>query len=111
MDTSGISGLPDAGDSKRFEYAVAPLSGPTGSPVDPVRHARRQATGEQSGTYMGPVYPEAPKFKNPEQELEMLGVEKTDKPQVKESRSERCPECFAKVPLRAKRCGFCDSLI
>jgi dCTP deaminase len=66
---------------------------------------------KQSGTYMGPVYPEAPKFKNPEQELEMLGVEKTDKPQVKESRSERCPECFAKVPPDLKRCVFCDSPI
>jgi dCTP deaminase len=66
---------------------------------------------KQSATYMGPVYPEAPKLKDPEQELEMLGVEKADKPQVKESRSERCPECFAKVSPGAKRCRFCDSPI
>ena len=66
---------------------------------------------KQSGTYMGPVYPEAPKFKNPDQELGMLGIEETDKPRVKEFGRERCAECFAKVPPNLKRCVFCDSPI
>ncbi len=66
---------------------------------------------KQSGTYMGPVYPEAPKFKNPEQELEMLGVKNPDKPKPKEASSDRCPECFAKVAPNLKNCLFCNSLI
>jgi dCTP deaminase len=68
---------------------------------------------KQSGTYMGPVYPEAPKFKEPKQELRTLGVEEKDIhiPKVKEPSTERCPECSAKLPPGAQRCTFCNSQI
>jgi dCTP deaminase len=65
----------------------------------------------QSGTYMGPVYPEAPKFRDPDQELDTLGVKKTDKPRVKEGRRKRCAECFTNLQLGADRCAFCSSPI
>ncbi len=62
---------------------------------------------------MGPVYPEAPKFKEPKQELRTLGVAEKDidVPKVKEPSAKRCPECFAKLPLGAERCTFCNSQI
>jgi dCTP deaminase len=63
---------------------------------------------KQSGTYMGPVYPEAPKFQNPEKELGMLGVKETKRPEANEPDLERCPECFTKAQPDAKRCTFCD---
>jgi dCTP deaminase len=62
---------------------------------------------KQSGTYMGPVYPEAPKFQNPAKELRLLGVRDTKEP-VKEAKVERCLECFTKVPQDATRCEFCE---
>ena len=68
-----------------------------------------KATDQQSGTYMGPVYPEAPKFKEPKQELKMLGMEEEEiqKPEVDEPSIGRCPVCLAKVGHDAVRCTVC----
>jgi dCTP deaminase len=60
---------------------------------------------QQSGTHMGPVYPEAPKFKDPDQDLELLGLDKekeVDKPGVKPLIVDRCPECFTKITSGAR---------
>lgn len=64
---------------------------------------------KQSGTYMGPVYPEAPKFKEPTQELETLGIVETKEPKAPKPVRNRCPECLTKLPADATRCTFCNS--
>jgi dCTP deaminase len=66
---------------------------------------------KQSGTYMGPVYPEAPKFKEPTQELGTLGILETKEPEVRRPIRDRCPECYTKLPPGAKRCTLCNSEI
>jgi len=63
---------------------------------------------KQSGTYMGPVYPEAPKFKEPAQELETLGIIETKEPKPPKPGRNRCRECLAKLPVLATRCTFCN---
>jgi dCTP deaminase len=65
----------------------------------------------QSGTYMGAVYPEAPIFREPKQDLVEIGVPKTDIPEVKIPSSNRCPDCLGKVPGNAAHCTFCNAEI
>jgi dCTP deaminase len=65
----------------------------------------------QSGTYMGPVYPEAPKFKEPSYELEMLGIPNPEEPRPPKPERNRCPECLMKLSPGATRCTFCDERI
>jgi hypothetical protein len=67
------------------------------------------AADKQSGTYMGPVYPEAPKFREPAQELKTLGIHRTDVPVPKVPARERCPECFAQLQTNAKGCANCNT--
>ena len=69
------------------------------------------ATDKQSGTYMGPVYPEAPKFREPLQELKTLGVQETVAPIPRLPDRERCPECFAQLPPNSERCATCNAEI
>lgn len=66
---------------------------------------------KQGGTYMGPVYPEAPQFKEPKQELMTLGVDEKDilLPTVKKPNTGRCPECFKKALPDERVCTFCGS--
>jgi len=68
-------------------------------------------TEKQSGTYMGPVYPEAPKFKDPVYELETLGIAEADEPGKAKAPRDRCPECLAKLAPGAARCAFCNEKI
>ncbi len=63
---------------------------------------------KQSGTYMGPVYPEAPKFKEPTQELDTLGIPETKEPKPPKPVRNRCPECLTKLPTDATRCTLCN---
>jgi dCTP deaminase len=65
-------------------------------------------TGKQSGTYMGAVYPEAPIFCEPAQDLALLGVNQTDRPEVKTPLTGRCPDCLGKIAGNTARCPFCD---
>jgi dCTP deaminase len=64
---------------------------------------------KQSGTYMGPVYPEAPQFAEPAQDLARIGVEETDRPKVKIPSRDRCPDCLGRVKLADKVCEFCSA--
>jgi dCTP deaminase len=66
-------------------------------------------TGKQSGTYMGAVYPEAPIFSEPAQDLALLGVHQTDRPKVKTPQTGRCPDCLNKVAGSTPRCTFCNA--
>jgi dCTP deaminase len=66
---------------------------------------------KQSGTYMGPVYPEAPKFKEPAYELAMLGIPAADEPKPPKPIRSRCPECLAKILPDATNCTFCNEKI
>ena len=68
---------------------------------------------KRSGTYMGPVYPEAPKFRDPWQELEILGVDAKDfqEPTVKKPTTDRCLECLNVIQPGTARCTFCDAVI
>ena len=53
---------------------------------------------QQSPTYMGPVYPEAPKFSDPAHDLKTIGVDNEMRtPDVKRPPAQRCPECLNKV--------------
>ena len=67
------------------------------------------AADKQSGTYMGPVYPEAPKFKEPSQELKSLGVQRTVLPVPTLPDRERCPECYAQLQPNSERCMTCGA--
>jgi dCTP deaminase len=75
--------------------------------------ADAKVTPKQSGTYMGPVYPEAPIFLDPTQDLAMIGVAETEitKPVVKTLSSKRCPECLTIAIGKAARCTFCNAEI
>lgn len=72
---------------------------------------KAKASAMQGGTYMGPVYPEAPKFREPEQDLATIGVKQADKPTIPTADTGRCPECLVKIIAGAVRCAFCDSVI
>lgn len=67
------------------------------------------AGNKQSGTYMGPVYPEPPRFREPSQELKTLGVPTTVPPVPKPPERERCPECFAQLQPNSEHCTACNS--
>ena len=41
---------------------------------------KASAPGKMSGTYLGPVYPEAPKFCDPEEDLAEIGIMDVDRP-------------------------------
>jgi dCTP deaminase len=76
--------------------------------------ARAKPTSKQSGTYLGPVYPEAPIFREPERDLAMLGIpaERIQRPmKPKVPPIERCSECLARIVRPAIRCGSCNSPI
>lgn len=64
---------------------------------------------KQSGTCMGPIYPEAPKFKDPEQELALLGVEQIDNPAkpATNANKQRCPDCFSPAKTGVAECLGC----
>jgi dCTP deaminase len=66
---------------------------------------------KQSGTYMGPIYPEAPRFKDPEQELTLLGVDAIDNPgkQPRQLHRRRCPDCFAPIQIGSLQCVRCGA--
>lgn len=66
---------------------------------------------QYAGTYLGPVYPEAPKFLDPASDLARIGVEinKVRMPEVKTRPIERCPECQNKVLADATTCNFCHA--
>ena len=68
-----------------------------------------EEVGKQSGTYMGPIYPEAPKFREPMQDLKTLGVQKTELPRPPTPPRERCPECFAQVQPNSEHCDACNA--
>src|SRR5712692_3214240 len=71
-----------------------------------------KAVPKQSGTYFGPVYPEAPVFRDPQQDLAMVGVNQTEfkRPEERLRPADRCPECLNKIVPPGGRCGFCESL-
>jgi len=58
------------------------------------------------------VYPEAPVFRDPERDLEMIGVSKLEfkKPEEAPQPSGRCAECLNKIAPPATTCSFCESL-
>lgn len=68
---------------------------------------------KQSGPYMGPIYPEAPKFKDPEQELTLLGVDKIDNPSrpVQGPSRRRCPDCFKPIQAGSVQCVGCGAVL
>lgn len=68
---------------------------------------------KQSGTYMGPVYPEAPVFLDPTQDLAMIGIAEAEiaKPLVKAPPKDRCPECLTLVAGKETQCSFCAAQI
>jgi dCTP deaminase len=72
---------------------------------------KAEKTTRQSGTYLGPVYPEAPVFRDPGQDLATIGVLKTTLPTVRKSRFRRCPECLAKITPSVTQCSICGSAI
>jgi dCTP deaminase len=41
---------------------------------------RPTVLGKMSGTYLGPVYPEAPRFRDPEEDLGQIGITDVDRP-------------------------------
>jgi len=61
----------------------------------------------QDATYMGPVYPEAPKFRNPQHDLRTIGVDETEVPEFGHPAPTRCPECYAKFGPLKYECTFC----
>jgi len=70
-----------------------------------------KAPDKQSGTYMGPIYPEAPKFKDPEQELALLGVDDVADPggAARKPSRKRCPDCFAQAKAGHSQCAACGA--
>lgn len=75
--------------------------------------AEAKVASKQSGTYLGPVYPEAPIFRDPERDLAMIGVSSVEfkRPEEPPGRAERCPECLCKVTSSTARCSFCNSAL
>jgi dCTP deaminase len=65
---------------------------------------------KQSGTYLAPVYPEAPVFRDPKDDLAAIGVAQTDEPKVKTRATARCPTCLTKVAPSTTRCTFCKAV-
>ncbi len=65
------------------------------------------ASAKWSGTYTGPVYPEAPKFLDPRQDLESIGVRDVRKPGIRMPLSGRCTKCLAKLVSSGVRCPVC----
>jgi dCTP deaminase len=65
---------------------------------------------KQSGTYLGPVYPEAPVFRDPERDLAVIGVSKGEfrRPDEEQQRTDRCPECLKKIVPPETRCSICS---
>jgi dCTP deaminase len=72
---------------------------------------KAKVASKQSGTYMGPVYPEAPIFLDPVQDLAMIGVAEVVTPLVRQSPRERCPDCLKKLEGSTARCTFCNAEI
>jgi dCTP deaminase len=76
---------------------------------------KAKPSSQQSGTYLGPVYPEAPTFREPTEDLAMIGVpaDQFQKPMQKPKRQplDRCGECQAKVVLLTTKtkCSICGS--
>ena len=64
---------------------------------------------KQSGTYMGPVYPEPPVFLDPQEELGVLGVSNIAEPRIEKVRKDECPECLNKISGTSSRCEFCNT--
>ena len=64
---------------------------------------------QHSGTYLGPVYPEAPKFLDPAQDLEMIGVTPIQKPGDEKPKGTRCSNCLTKITQKLDRCPSCDA--
>jgi dCTP deaminase-like len=69
------------------------------------------AAAKQSGTYMGPVYPEPPTFLDPQEELALLGISNVFKPEIPKSTKDECPECLNKLSGASLRCEFCNTLL
>jgi dCTP deaminase len=67
-----------------------------------------EPSSQQSGTYLGPVHPEAPKFLDPEQDLQTIGVRDTRKPEARQQATDRCPECLAKMAPQSAICTVCN---
>jgi dCTP deaminase len=65
---------------------------------------------QYAGTYLGPVYPEPPMFRDPASDLAIIGVdrEKMRTPAVETQQLDRCPECQHKVVAGATKCTFCQ---
>lgn len=62
----------------------------------------------QGATYVGPVYPEAPKFLDPAHDLKTIGVDvKLRTPEVNRQTLGRCPECLNKVRPGTLSCTVC----
>jgi dCTP deaminase len=70
-----------------------------------------KTTAKRGGTYMGPVYPEGPIFREPKQDLAKIGVSDIRQPEVRFSSKERCPDCLAKAPIGQERCTFCGATL
>lgn len=67
-----------------------------------------KASTHWTGTYMGPVYPEAPRFLDPAQDLMRIGIRKTRMPKVRHRPQGRCPDCLATVVSGDVRCRVCS---
>lgn len=74
-----------------------------------VPHA--EPASKHAGTYLGPVFPEAPKFLHPEQDLKTIGIQETKKPGEGIPSTGRCPECLAKVAPKSTSCPSCNAEI
>lgn len=78
---------------------------------------KAKPASKRSGTYMGPVYPEAPIFREPEQDLAAIGIPAErvripmQRPKDDVAPVERCSECLAKIIRPAIRCVSCNSTI
>jgi dCTP deaminase len=66
---------------------------------------------KHSGTYMGPIYPEGPVFREPAQDLAEIGVAQTGRPEVRSPSRVRCPDCLGKISSGTVRCTFCNAAI
>jgi dCTP deaminase len=67
-----------------------------------------KASTQWTGTYMGPVYPEAPTFLDPAEDLKKIGIRSTRKPKVGHPPQGRCPDCLATVVSGDARCRVCS---
>jgi len=62
---------------------------------------------QYTGTYLGPVYPEPPKFLDPAEDLAKIGVKEVNTPEIKAPSIERCPECQTKRAPTTVHCTLC----